>query len=110
MRFAVGSAIYIEKEFGLELIHEVRKTFLDTWYSNEFNSPELYPNALIDFQQQIKEQGYLQHYDYIMMMHGNPEAFNTFYEKEEETYEAFFDWYNKYQIDLSKKPHCRLQY
>lgn len=84
---------------SIKRIYQLRKAFVELWFENE--KDKAHPNCLFTFQKKIKEAGHLEAYTYWMLMKGNQEEFDQWIEDNEPDFEAFVQWYNQNNIDVT---------
>ncbi len=111
MALAVATAINIENKgkVNLKSLSSTRAKFVELFFGNEKN--EKYTNILFDYQKKLADKGYLEAYNHWIMMKGDEDAFDAWYEKNKEKYNAFADWFNSnpLKVDDENKFH-RSQY
>lgn len=108
MVFATTSELE-EKELGIKSFNNIRTSFIINWYENNRNIE--YPNILFDWHKNLIDLGYFESYNYWLLMKGNEEEFDNWYNKNKEQYDQFIAWFsdNPLSIDEQNKFH-RTQY
>lgn len=98
-----------EQAIDLASLNRIRSRFLESYFGKDRNGR--YPNILFDYQQQVKEAGYLEAYNYWVLGKGADEAFNRWKANNDELWKKFMDWFgqNKLQVDAGHTFH-REQY
>ena len=88
-----------EKEINISSLDRIRTNFLKLYYDN--NNQEQYPNILFDYQNKMLEEGQLEAYNHWILMYGDTDGFERWYEKNSNKWEEFSDWFVIFQFDLS---------
>ncbi|MGV3540330.1 MAG: tetratricopeptide repeat protein [Rufibacter sp.] len=92
-------AVVQEKEISLASLHRIRERFIPAYL--EGNWGKRYPNVLISFQQDVKEAGYLEAYNYWILMKGDEAAFTHWKETNPEKWAAFLSWFPENGLKLT---------
>ena len=94
---------------NLNVVRDIRTEFVKKWY--EKGSQKDYPNVVFDWQRKINNNEYMDCYNHWLLMKGNEDEFNTWYNAHKESFDAFAKWYNDNPMQLNKKHQFfRLQY
>lgn len=88
-----------ETEINLASLDRIRTKFRENYYSSD-NHIE-YPNALFEYQKTIQEAGHMEAYNYWALSQGDKDGFQTWLESNEETWEAFLEWFSPNPIQLN---------
>ncbi|PHR31398.1 MAG: hypothetical protein COA38_08110 [Fluviicola sp.] len=99
----LGLSVIGEKEVSLESLDRIRTKFRENYYSNDKHVE--FPNALFEYQKKVQEAGYMEVYNYWVLSQGNDEEFTAWKDLNDDTWNAFIDWFspNKIQLDDSNK-------
>jgi len=94
---------------NLHSINKMRINFISMW--KMMKNEEDFPNVLFDWHQKLIDLGYFESYNYWLMMRGNQEEFDKWYEKNTILFDDFMVWFksNPLKIDNDNKFY-RLQY
>lgn len=79
-------------------LNSIRTNFLNLYFEKGFNKE--YPNVLFDWQKTIEENGFLESYNYWLMMIGNEDEFYIWHEINKYKFSDFVDWFNENQIEI----------
>lgn len=98
-----------DHNISIGLLNNLRQSFISNWYEMEFDKD--YSNLLFDFQRQLKAMGYIEAYNYWLMMTGDEDEFGIWYETNESQFNDFVDWFNENPITVNKENYfLRLNY
>ena len=98
-----------DKEASLASLNGLRQSFVSTWFSQKKDKD--YPNVLFDYQEKLKKKGYLEAYNYWLLMKGNEEEFTQWYAENEEKFNEFAEWFTENPLEVNKKAYfSRLNY
>jgi tetratricopeptide (TPR) repeat protein len=100
MTFSI-SAINFTNNINLESIFTTRNNFLDFWFT-EKRFDKVYPNKLLSYQKDTKENNHFEAYTYWMLSQGNQTEFEEWYAKNENRFNDFVDWFNKNRIEINE--------
>ncbi len=89
-----------EKIFQLDLSHmaSLRENILELYYLVELQN--IYGEPIFEFQRIIFEQGHFEAYNHWLFMIGNPEEFGLWKESNSEKWNAFVQWFNRFQLQF----------
>lgn len=96
------SAINFLDGINISSIYIARNNFLDFWFDQK-KFDKIYPNKLLDYQKEIKQDDLLKTYTYWLLSHGNPTEYQEWYSQNEEKFNEFVDWFNENRIDIDEK-------
>lgn len=101
-------SVAFEKSIDINSLDRVRTKFIDA-YSEKFTKE--YPNVLFDYQKKVKDAGHFEAYNHWILMKGDEDNFNKWYEANKEKWNSFILWFtdNKIVINEWNKFH-RTQY
>lgn len=85
------------KEVTIDYIASARIGFIEHWFKQKRDKD--YPNLLLNYQQKVKEAGYLEPYTYWLLMMGDENGFDKWYSKNEKKFKDFADWFNKNPLE-----------
>lgn len=92
-----------EKTIDLNSLDRIRTNFIETYYKNDHDKK--YPNILFDYHNKVKKAGHLEAYNHWILMKGDEEAFEAWYNSNKEKWENFAKWFseNGLKVDNSNK-------
>lgn len=99
MNLSIATAL--EKKIDLASLNRIRSTFIDLYFKN--GQEKDYPNILFDYQNQLKEAGHLEAYNYWILMRGNEAEFEAWFKVNEEKFKAFAEWFNENQLEVTEE-------
>ncbi len=85
-------------QMDISSISLVRENVLELYYLEDFQN--LYGEPIFEFQRIIFEQGHFEAYNHWLMMIGNPEEFQLWKESNSEKWNAFVQWFNRFQLQF----------
>jgi hypothetical protein len=102
-------ALVPEKQVDLNSLDRIRSRFIDIYYEQKRNVD--YPNVLFDFVKNVKDAGHVEAYNHWILMKGDTDAFDAWYNANKEKWDTFIDWFkkNKLTVTASNK-FLRAQY
>ncbi|HET6996607.1 MAG TPA: hypothetical protein VFI06_16545 [Chitinophagaceae bacterium] len=89
------------KEVTLEYIVNARSAFIDWWFKQKRHKD--YPNILLSFQKELRDKGYLEAYSYWLLMKGDEDAFQKWYDANTDKFKEFADWFNNNPLKVDNK-------
>lgn len=90
-------------------LSNTRTTFIEQWYDQKKHKD--HDNVIFSFQKKVLDAGHIEAYNYWLLMMGRLEEFETWYNANEDAFNAFVDWFNANRIEFSKKEYfSRLNY
>jgi tetratricopeptide (TPR) repeat protein len=93
-------AIVTEKQVDLNSLDRIRSRFLEAYYTGE--NLKKYPNALFQYQQQVKQAGHLEAYNHWILMKGDEDSFVKWQEGNQAKWEGFLKWFSGNKMQLSQ--------
>ena len=88
----------------MQSICNTRAAMVDLWFDPKKNTAlKDYNNALLEYQKQLKEKGYLEAYSYWLFSEGDNDAFEKWYYAHSEEYDNFIAYFKKNSLELQKK-------
>lgn len=111
MAFAPAAVHYLNGALvDAHTISAIRGTFLESWYGGDSPAADRYDHALLAFQKEIADKGWLAHYDRVLFRMANPTEFEHYSQEHQEEMDAFIEWYEQHNLPFEKYPHGRLEY
>ena len=90
-----------DKQISIAYLHAARQTFVEWWFNQKRNKD--YPNPLIDFHKELKENNHMEAYNYWLLRMGDEKEFKAWYEANTEKFLAFAEWFKKRGDIVSKE-------
>lgn len=81
-------------------LDNIRTGFVENYY--KMGHDKNYPNALIEYQKQILDNGHAEAYNHWILMKGDEDAFNVWYEGNKDKWDGFVAWFTENPIQLSE--------
>lgn len=81
------------KQIDLKNLNTIRTSFVDNYYKFEHN--KVYPISIFEYQKKIKDLGHFEAYNYWLLMKGDEEEFELWYNDNKVKWEAFVTWFLK---------------
>jgi len=102
-------ALIPQKTVDLHSLNNIRTTYLELYKKN--HRQETHPNILFDYQQQVRDAGHLEAYNYWLLCKGEESAFDEYRKNNGAAWDAFISWYTNNAIVVNKeKRFYRRQY
>lgn len=106
---ALTPSVIVKDTLSIRVLSNARENFVKSWYKQKRDKK--YPNLLLDFHNQLSEKGFLQAYNYWILMKGNEAEFENWYNENKKTYDEFAAWFNENPLSIDKKKYfLRTQY
>ncbi len=80
---------------------KIREAFLDNWYKDGNNKS--FPNVLFEYQNTIKEKGYLNAYNHWLLSSVYQDEFNDWRKNNRPQSDEFLTWFSNHPIEINKK-------
>ena len=90
-----------EKNIDITSLDRIRTTFVKNYFDTK--KDKKYPNLLFDYQQALLKEGHLQAYNHWILMKGDEEGFNAWYEANREKWDKFVAWFNPNVMTVNNK-------
>ena len=90
--------IISEKTVDLASLDRIRSGFVKNYFTN--NRQKDFPNVLFDFQKRLMDAGYLQPYNYWILMKGDEDTFIAWKDANVEKWNSFVEWFNPNQLKI----------
>lgn len=78
-------------EININTLNAIRTKFLERY--QDIDKKEQYKNLLFDYQTRIKNEGFLEAYNYWILMKGDEKAYDTWQAANKEKWDAFVKWF-----------------
>jgi tetratricopeptide (TPR) repeat protein len=88
-----------KNEVTIALLNKARVLFIDIWF-NQKKVDQQYPNVLLDFQRLLGEKGWLEAYNYWLLMKGDEQEFTKWRDSHSDTWDAFLTWFKDNPLRL----------
>lgn len=114
MPYEMTMALAITSEMGnnnmgIASFHNIRKEFINHWYDAKRHKE--YPNIIYDWHKKLIDKDYFESYNYWMLMKGNEEEFDIWYENNSQEFDDFLEWFSKNPLVIDNKNNFhRTQY
>ena len=81
----------------------IRNNFIEYYFKNKHNKN--FPNILFNYQKKIKDAGHFEAYNHWILMKGDEDAFENWYDSNKEKWDDFIKWFsdNGLKLDNSNK-------
>jgi tetratricopeptide (TPR) repeat protein len=80
-----------EISVNMESLSRIRSRFTTLYFTEKYN--ETHPNILFEYQQEIANQGLSDAYHHWVLMQGDIDAFESWYENHKTEWQAFANWF-----------------
>ncbi|MFD2718834.1 tetratricopeptide repeat protein [Hymenobacter monticola] len=98
-----------EKSVNLDALDRIRTKFVENYYRLPASKDA--PNALFDYQRQIKQAGHLEAYNHWLLLAGDETGFSQWKKANPEKWNGFLGWFEGHPLQLdSKHLFYRAQY
>jgi tetratricopeptide (TPR) repeat protein len=112
MRLPFGISVYeptlmfsmlSAKAIDISSLDDIRSTFIDNYFKNGHDKK--YPNVLFSYQKQVKEAGHIEAYNHWILMKGDEDGFDKWFNENKEKWDSFVKWFsdNGLQINDTNK-------
>jgi tetratricopeptide (TPR) repeat protein len=81
-----------EKSIDLNSLDRIRTNFINSYYKS--GNDKKYPNILFDYQNKVKEAGHFEAYNHWILMKGDNDAFDLWYNSNKVKWDAFIKWFS----------------
>lgn len=89
------------KTISIGYLNNLRQNFITNWFG-EINK-ERQPNLLYDFHQTLYDKGFFEVYNYWILMKGNEDEFEKWYESNEEKFKEFANWFMDNPLEITEE-------
>jgi len=102
-------SVLSEKTIDINTLNNIRNRFIDNYFKNGHD--KTYPNALFNYQKQVKDAGHFEAYNYWILMKGDESGFEKWHSENKEKWDNFVKWFtnNGLKLDENNKFY-RVQY
>jgi len=94
-------AVTGETEVNSTTLCTIRDNFLEFWADKDHGST--YPNVLIEYQQKIKELGYLEAYNNWLFSQGDPVGWEFWIDAHDDEFKSFLEWFTENQLQVPRE-------
>lgn len=95
------SVLFVYDTITLATLDGIRHRFIDIYYDSGLG--ETWPNALFDWQKELIGMTYFEAYNYWLLMAGNQEEFQVWYEDHHEYFDDFLGWFQENPMPVSRE-------
>lgn len=89
---------------SMQAICDTRAAMVDLWFDPKRNTAlKDYSNALLDYQKQLKEKGFMDAYSFWLLSEGDDDAFKKWYYTHSDEYDRFIAYFKEHGLELQKK-------
>ncbi len=92
-----------DKQISIAYLDQARKAFIDHWFNQKRDKE--YPNIVIDFHKELKDNNHFEAYNYWLLRNGDGEEFEKWYKANTPKFEAFAAFMNKKEDIVSKEKY-----
>ncbi len=86
-------------EININILDNIRSRFVESYFKDGYG--KTYPNVLFDFQKKLLDKGYLEAYNHWILMKGDEEAFNTWYDANTDKWDQFVAWFSEHPMEVN---------
>ncbi|SKA47862.1 TPR repeat-containing protein [Chitinophaga eiseniae] len=95
-------AVAGEKIINLQSLNNIRSRFLEL-YQQKFRSMTKVPVVLFDYQQQVKEAGFLEPYNYWILGYGQEQDFTDWRAAHGDLFDRFLGWVKDHRLTINEE-------
>lgn len=90
----------LSKIFQMDIasIAAIKENILELYYLEDMQN--IYGEPIFEFQRVVFEQGHFEAYNHWLLMLGNPEEFQLWKESNTDKWQAFVQWFNRFQLQF----------
>ncbi len=89
-----------EKKIDINSMNRIRTNFLNNYFSKGDN--EKFPNIIFDYQKKIQDAGFLEAYNYWILLDGDKQNEQIWQSKNEELWDKFIVWFDKNPMEINE--------
>jgi tetratricopeptide (TPR) repeat protein len=93
-------SIVNQKEIDIHSLNIIRSNFVNYYFKN--GSDKSYPNILFNYQKRVQDAGYLEPYNYWILMKGDEKKCSIWINQNKEKWNSFLKWYNENGLSLNQ--------
>lgn len=97
----LGIAAAPEKHISLASLHNIRERFVQAYFQQGHD--ERFPNLLFDYQQQLRQGGHFEAYNYWLMSKGDEEAWKLWVDAHPTQWEDFIRWFKENPLQVTEE-------
>jgi tetratricopeptide (TPR) repeat protein len=90
-----------ETKIDIASLNTIRTKFLDLY--NTENVSKKYANALIEYQNKVKNAGHFEAYNYWLFRHGDVKEFEKWQKENKQKWDSFIEWFKQNKIQISNE-------
>lgn len=90
-----------EREITLSSLNRIRANFISFYYERNFNKS--HPNILFEWHKSLIDNGNFECYNYWILMQGDLDEFGDWYEKNNDKFQEFLNWFSDNPMTIDKK-------
>lgn len=91
-------AVIGEKSIDIRSLDKIRSRFISAYFSGDHSRN--YPNILFDYEKQVKDAGHAEAYNHWIVMKGDPDGFQKWYDLNQDKWNAFTAWFSEHRLML----------
>jgi tetratricopeptide (TPR) repeat protein len=84
----------------IDFLNKTRTSFIYLWFEKQEQYKD-YPNILFDFEKTLKDKGFLEAYNYWLLMKGNEPEFQDWYKNNKDNFDAFIKWFTDNPLQVN---------
>lgn len=89
-----------EKKIDINSMNRIRTNFLKNYFSKGDN--EKFPNIIFDYQKKVQDAGFLEAYNYWILLDGDKQNEQVWQSKNEELWDKFIVWFDKNPMEINE--------
>lgn len=89
-----------EKKIDINSMNRIRTNFLNNYFSKGDN--EKFPNIIFDYQKKVQDAGFLEAYNYWILLDGDKQNEQIWQSKNEELWDKFIVWFDKNPMEINE--------
>jgi tetratricopeptide (TPR) repeat protein len=93
-------AVAMEKRIDLGSLHNIRKSFIENYFINNFHTK--YPNILFDYHDQALKAGHFEAYNHWILMMGDEDGFEKWQSTNKDKWDSFVKWFTTNGLEVSE--------
>jgi len=86
-------SIVSEKEINITSLDRIRTKFIENYFKMGHN--KTHPNVLFEYNKKILDSGHLETYNHWILIKGDDEGFDNWYQANENKWNAFVEWFTE---------------
>ncbi len=89
------------KTINLSSLNTTRNNFTDIYFKN--GDDKKHPNLIFEWQKELANHGFIEAYNYWLLMKGNPTEFNQWVQNNKSQYEKFSKWFQENPLKITSE-------